>query len=130
MRNPRPHFVEKYHTSVFAFGELQVIFAFGELQVAGCICRKRQVTSCFSSVKDCIPALPLFIEGNWRVRENRLRACSLSVEREPVRDRFPGSIPRRGEGVCRFSDSVIADSVINEVLLVRLESFNLKSRNH
>ncbi len=46
-----------------------------------------------------ILALPLFIEGNRRVSENRQGVHSLSVEREPIRDRFPGSIPRRGEGV-------------------------------
>ena len=44
-------------------------------------------------------ALPLFIEGNRRVSEDRQRVYSLSVEREPIRDRLPGSIPRRGEGV-------------------------------
>ena len=45
-----------------------------------------------------IPTLPLFIEGNRRVSENRQRVHSLSVEREPIRDRLPGSIPRRGDG--------------------------------
>ena len=35
--------------------------AFGELQVTGCICL-RQVASYFSSVVDCTPAPPLFIE--------------------------------------------------------------------
>jgi len=32
------------------------------------------------------PALPLFIEGNRQVSENRQRVYSLSVEREPIRD--------------------------------------------
>ena len=56
----------------------------------------RQVTSYFSCVRDCNSTLPLFIEGNWRVSENRQRACSLSVEREPVRVRFGLNTPEGG----------------------------------
>ena len=41
-------------------------------------------------------ALPLFIEENRRVSEGRQRTCSLYAEREPIRDRTPGSIPEAG----------------------------------
>ena len=50
-----------------------------------------------------ISTLPLFIEGNRRVSENRQRVYSLSVEREPIRDRFPGSIRRSREGVWKMT---------------------------
>ena len=51
----------------------------------------------------------------------------MSVEQEPVRDRFPDSIPRRGEGVLGFSDSMIADLAINEALASGEKSFNLNN---
>ena len=43
-----------------------------------------------------ILALPLFIEGNRRVSENRQRVYSLSVEREPIRDCLQAQYPEGG----------------------------------
>ena len=43
-----------------------------------------------------ILALPLFIEGNRRVSENRQGVHSLSVEREPIRDCLQAQYPKGG----------------------------------
>ena len=43
-----------------------------------------------------ILALPLFIEGNRRVSENRQGVYSLSVEREPIRDCLQAQYPEGG----------------------------------